>query len=364
MLRDYLTDLFPILELGTSAKMLSIVPLDGRRRLFETGAGGSAPKHVQQFVQENYLRWDSLGEFLALAASLEHLAQATGNAEALVLADALDRATGMILDNDKSPQRKVGELDNRGSHFYLALYWAQALAAQTDDPELGAGFAARRKRLAAGEEPIVGELNAVQGSRSTSAATFLAIEAMAVLGIDVSARWSPSRSRPRRGPGRRPRPLRRRAPKGGSPCRASRCATGSDRHPRPRPVPSPHRQRRRRAGSARPSSSSTSHGRPAPQVIGAVMAAAKLPPSGAVGLPVRRRRRRPPGSAPEGLEVRRRYQGLPGMRPPSGHHDQGGGGRSDDWAGVPSSGAGRWRCSGSRPATPSSATTCRGGSGA
>ena len=140
VLRDYLTDLFPILELGTSAKMLSIVPLLDGGGLYETGAGGSAPKHVQQFVQENYLRWDSLGEFLALAVSIEDLGTKTGNARALVLADALDRANGRILDNDKSPQRKVGELDNRGSHFYLAMYWARALADQTRDDALKAAF--------------------------------------------------------------------------------------------------------------------------------------------------------------------------------------------------------------------------------
>ena len=131
VLRDYLTDLFPILELGTSAKMLSIVPLLDGGGLYETGAGGSAPKHVQQFLQENYLRWDSLGEFLALAVSIEDLGTKTGNRKALVVAEALDRANGRILDNDKSPQRKVGELDNRGSHFYLAMYWARALADQT-----------------------------------------------------------------------------------------------------------------------------------------------------------------------------------------------------------------------------------------
>ena len=136
VLRDYLTDLFPILELGTSAKMLSVVPLINGGGLFETGAGGSAPKHVQQLVKENYLRWDSLGEFLALAASLEHLAVTTGNPQAQVLADTLDRATGTFLDENKSPARRVGGIDNRGSHYYLALYWAQELAAQTDDPTL------------------------------------------------------------------------------------------------------------------------------------------------------------------------------------------------------------------------------------
>jgi isocitrate dehydrogenase len=163
VLRDYLTDLFPILELGTSAKMLSIVPLLAGGGLFETGAGGSAPKHVQQFVKENHLRWDSLGEFLALAASFELLADSTGNAAAQILADTLDRATGELLDTGKSPSRKCGELDNRGSQFYLTLYWAQALAAQTDDPALAARFAPLAERLAADEDRIVDELNAVQG---------------------------------------------------------------------------------------------------------------------------------------------------------------------------------------------------------
>ena len=163
VLRDYLTDLFPIMELGTSAKMLSIVPLMAGGGLFETGAGGSAPKHVQQFNEENYLRWDSLGEFLALQASLEHLADRTGNRKAQVLADALDVANGRILDENRSPARKVGELDNRSSHFYLALYWAQALAAQNDDAELQAAFAPLAKTLADGEAAIVAELNAVQG---------------------------------------------------------------------------------------------------------------------------------------------------------------------------------------------------------
>ncbi|MCD9027826.1 NADP-dependent isocitrate dehydrogenase [Luteimonas sp. BDR2-5] len=163
VLRDYLTDLFPILELGTSAKMLSIVPLMAGGGLFETGAGGSAPKHVQQFVEEDYLRWDSLGEFLALAASLEHLGNAYGNARATVLAKALDTANGRILDNDRGPARKVGGLDNRGSHFYLALYWAQALAAQDDDAGLKALFAPLAERLAAEEQAIVGELNGAQG---------------------------------------------------------------------------------------------------------------------------------------------------------------------------------------------------------
>ncbi|MDN5782384.1 MAG: NADP-dependent isocitrate dehydrogenase, partial [Luteimonas sp.] len=163
VLRDYLTDLFPIMELGTSAKMLSIVPLMAGGGLFETGAGGSAPKHVQQFVAEDYLRWDSLGEFLALAASLEHMAQTTGNARAKVLADALDDANAQFLDNDKSPSRKLGGIDNRGSHFYLAMYWAQALAAQDDDAGLKATFAPLAKALADSEQKIVAELAAVQG---------------------------------------------------------------------------------------------------------------------------------------------------------------------------------------------------------
>ena len=163
VLRDYLTDLFPILELGTSAKMLSIVPLMAGGGLFETGAGGSAPKHVQQLVRENHLRWDSLGEFLALAESLEMLADKTGNPRARVLGQALDRATGSVLEHGRSPSRRVGELDNRGSHFYLALYWAQELAAQDDDPELAERFAPLAQRLVADEEAIVGELAAVQG---------------------------------------------------------------------------------------------------------------------------------------------------------------------------------------------------------
>ena len=163
VLRDYLTDLFPIMELGTSAKMLSIVPLMAGGGLFETGAGGSAPKHVQQFVEENYLRWDSLGEFLALAASLEHLADTTGNARAKVLADALDAANAKFLDTDKSPSRKVGGIDNRGSHFYLAMYWAQALAAQDADAGLKARFAPLAAALTANEEKIVAEQIAVQG---------------------------------------------------------------------------------------------------------------------------------------------------------------------------------------------------------
>ncbi len=164
VLRDYLTDLFPILELGTSAKMLSIVPLMAGGGLFETGAGGSAPKHVQQLVEQNYLRWDSLGEFLALAASFEHLADREGNARAKVLADTLDRANARFLDQDKSPTRRVGGIDNRGSHFYLALYWAQELAAQSDDAALAEVFGPVAEKLAASEQQIVDELIAVQGS--------------------------------------------------------------------------------------------------------------------------------------------------------------------------------------------------------
>ena len=163
VLRDYLTDLFPIMELGTSAKMLSIVPLMNGGGLFETGAGGSAPKHVQQLLEENFLRWDSLGEFLALAASLEHLGVTYNNPKALVLSKTLDQATGQFLDNNKSPSRKVGNIDNRGSHFYLALYWAQALAAQTEDTALQAQFGELAKTLAENEATIVAELNAVQG---------------------------------------------------------------------------------------------------------------------------------------------------------------------------------------------------------
>jgi isocitrate dehydrogenase len=164
VLRDYLTDLFPILELGTSAKMLSVVPLINGGGLFETGAGGSAPKHVQQLLKENYLRWDSLGEFLALAVSFEHLAQSTGNERAQILADTLDRATGTFLDNDKSPSRSLGGIDNRGSHFYLALYWAQELASQTADVELADAFAVLAKTLSEQERAIVDELIGVQGS--------------------------------------------------------------------------------------------------------------------------------------------------------------------------------------------------------
>ncbi|WP_171163615.1 NADP-dependent isocitrate dehydrogenase [Streptomyces sp. I05A-00742] len=164
VLRDYLTDLFPILELGTSAKMLSVVPLMNGGGLFETGAGGSAPKHVQQLVKENYLRWDSLGEFFALVPSFEHYAKTTGNARAQILADTLDRATATFLNEDKSPSRRLGGIDNRGSHFYLAMYWAQELAAQTDDAQLAEAFSGLAKVLTEQEGTIVGELIAVQGS--------------------------------------------------------------------------------------------------------------------------------------------------------------------------------------------------------
>ncbi len=164
VLRDYLTDLFPIMELGTSAKMLSVVPLINGGGLFETGAGGSAPKHVQQLVKENHLRWDSLGEFLALAESFSHLGETTDNARARILADTLDRATGRFLNENKSPSRKAGEIDNRGSHFYLALFWAKELASQTEDAELAAAFADLAGSLEANEATINEELLAVQGS--------------------------------------------------------------------------------------------------------------------------------------------------------------------------------------------------------
>ena len=179
VLRDYLTDLFPILEVGTSAKMLSIVPLMNGGGLFETGAGGSAPKHVQQFLEENYLRWDSLGEFFALAPSFEHIAETFGNAKAKVLADTLDAATGKFLENDKSPGRKLGSIDNRGSHFYLAMYWAQALAAQTQDAELKALFTPIAAELTANEQKIVAELAAVQGKPTDVGGYYLPDDAKA-----------------------------------------------------------------------------------------------------------------------------------------------------------------------------------------
>ena len=177
ILRDYLTDLFPIMELGTSAKMLSIVPLMAGGGMYETGAGGSAPKHVQQLVEENHLRWDSLGEFLALAVSLEDLGIKTGNAKAKVLAQTLDAATGKLLDNNKGPSPRTGQLDNRGSQFYLAMYWAQELAAQTEDAALAKHFAPLAKTLADNEAKIVDELAKVQGRPADIGGYYMADDA-------------------------------------------------------------------------------------------------------------------------------------------------------------------------------------------
>ncbi|MFF7472174.1 NADP-dependent isocitrate dehydrogenase [Streptomyces sp. NPDC008092] len=190
VLRDYLTDLFPILELGTSAKMLSVVPLMAGGGLFETGAGGSAPKHVQQLVKENYLRWDSLGEFFALVPSFEQYADFTGNTRAKVLADTLDRATATFLDEDKSPTRRVGGIDNRGSHFYLSLYWAQELARQTDDAELAKAFAPLAETLSANEQTIVDELLAVQGSPADIGGYYQPEKAKADAVMRPSATWN------------------------------------------------------------------------------------------------------------------------------------------------------------------------------
>ncbi|MFE1312097.1 NADP-dependent isocitrate dehydrogenase [Streptomyces sp. NPDC058755] len=190
VLRDYLTDLFPILELGTSAKMLSVVPLMAGGGLFETGAGGSAPKHVQQLVKENYLRWDSLGEFFALVPAFEQYATFTGNNGAKVLADTLDRATATFLNEDKSPTRRVGGIDNRGSHFYLSLYWAQELAAQTDDADLAKAFAAFAESLAANEQTIVDELLAVQGSPADIGGYYQPEKAKADAVMRPSATWN------------------------------------------------------------------------------------------------------------------------------------------------------------------------------
>ncbi|MER6414098.1 NADP-dependent isocitrate dehydrogenase [Streptomyces humidus] len=190
VLRDYLTDLFPILELGTSAKMLSVVPLMAGGGLFETGAGGSAPKHVQQLVKENYLRWDSLGEFFALVPSFEHYAETTGNTRAKVLADTLDRATATFLDQDKSPTRRVGGIDNRGSHFYLSLYWAQELARQTDDAELAKAFAQLAETLAANEQTIVDELIAAQGKPADIGGYYQPDPAKAAAVMRPSATWN------------------------------------------------------------------------------------------------------------------------------------------------------------------------------
>ncbi len=190
VMRDYLTDLFPILELGTSAKMLSIVPLMNGGGLFETGAGGSAPKHVQQFNSENHLRWDSLGEFLALAVSLEHLSEVNSNPKAKILGDCLDAATEKLLDSGKSPSRKVNELDNRGSHFYLALYWAQALAAQSQDTDLAAKFQPLAESLAASESSIVEELNSVQGQAMDVGGYYLLDEELAAKAMRPSATFN------------------------------------------------------------------------------------------------------------------------------------------------------------------------------
>ncbi|MFF9087686.1 NADP-dependent isocitrate dehydrogenase [Streptomyces sp. NPDC014991] len=190
VLRDYLTDLFPIMELGTSAKMLSVVPLMAGGGLFETGAGGSAPKHVQQLVKENYLRWDSLGEFFALVPSFEQFAETTGNTRAKVLADTLDRATATFLEEDKSPTRRVGGIDNRGSHFYLSLYWAQELARQTDDADLAKAFAPLAETLAANEQRIVDELNAVQGSSVDIGGYYQVDQAKADAVMRPSATWN------------------------------------------------------------------------------------------------------------------------------------------------------------------------------
>jgi isocitrate dehydrogenase len=190
VLRDYLTDLFPILELGTSAKMLSVVPLMAGGGLFETGAGGSAPKHVQQLVKENYLRWDSLGEFFALVPSLEQYATATNNPKAKVLADTLDRATATFLNEDKAPTRRVGGIDNRGSHFYLSLYWAQELAAQTEDADLARAFAPLAETLTANERKIVDELLTVQGKPADIGGYYQPDPAKAAAVMRPSATWN------------------------------------------------------------------------------------------------------------------------------------------------------------------------------
>jgi isocitrate dehydrogenase len=190
VLRDYLTDLFPILELGTSAKMLSIVPLLAGGGLFETGAGGSAPKHVQQFIEEAHLRWDSLGEFLAIAVSIEDLANKTGNTQAQVLADALNAAIGVFLDENKSPSRKVNELDNRGSHFYLSLYWAEALANQGTDADLKDRFSMIARSLRENESKIVAELIEAQGSTSDLGGYYLVDEKKAVSAMRPSSTFN------------------------------------------------------------------------------------------------------------------------------------------------------------------------------
>jgi isocitrate dehydrogenase len=190
VLRDYLTDLFPILELGTSAKMLSIVPLLAGGGMYETGAGGSAPKHVQQFLEENYLRWDSLGEFLALQVSIEDMAVKTGNSKAAVLAETLDAANAKFLENDKSPARKVGEIDNRGSHFYLALYWAQALASQSKDAALQTLFKPVAEALTSNEQKIVGELIVAQGKKMEIGGYYHPVPAKCSEGMRPSATFN------------------------------------------------------------------------------------------------------------------------------------------------------------------------------
>jgi isocitrate dehydrogenase len=187
VLRDYLTDLFPILELGTSAKMLSIVPLLAGGGLFETGAGGSAPKHVQQFLEEGHLQWDSLGEFLALTVSLEHFGNKYDNKKALVLSQALDKAVALYLDNKKSPSRKAGELDNRGSHFFIAQYWAKALAEQTDDAELKEKFSPVAEQLTTNEEKILGEIAAAEGKATDVGGYYLPDDDMAAKAMRPSA---------------------------------------------------------------------------------------------------------------------------------------------------------------------------------
>jgi isocitrate dehydrogenase len=199
VLRDYLTDLFPIMELGTSAKMLSIVPLLAGGGLFETGAGGSAPRHVEQFQHEGYLRWDSLGEFLALGASLEHLAQTSGNKDVQALAETLDEANGKILEYNRSPARKVGELDNRGSHFYLALYWAQALAGQDNSPALAARFKPLAEALAANEAKINAELIAAQGKSVDTGGYYLPDQAKTSAAMRPSATLNAALAALRRG---------------------------------------------------------------------------------------------------------------------------------------------------------------------
>ncbi len=190
VLRDYLTDLFPIIEVGTSAKMLSIVPLMNGGGMFETGAGGSAPKHVQQFLEENHLRWDSLGEFLAVAASFEHLGNVTGNKKAFVLANTLDKATGEFLDEDRSPQRDVGQLDNRGSHFYIALYWAEALAEQSDDLILQKQFVGIAENLRRNEQKIIAELNSAQGVKVDIGGYYKPVPALCAKAMRPSATFN------------------------------------------------------------------------------------------------------------------------------------------------------------------------------